>query len=335
MTNNKENYILAGDIGGTKTVLGLFPTSPLPCSALHQQKFPNAEFKSLDELLGNFLTETEIIPVSACFGIAGPVVDNQAQMTNLNWFIDGRQLKKKFGFSQVTLINDLVATALGAVILPKKDLLRLNRGHPAPNGNIAVIAPGTGLGEAFILRNDNHFLPQATEGGHVSFAPRNAIGIELLQFLLARQSHVSVEQVCSGLALPVLYDFLTSHYPPPAWLTEQMLAAKDKTPVIVKNAVAAIKGKQECDIAVETLRLFVDILADETANLALKTLATGGIYIGGGICPRILDFLDPSNFIKIFARGVYKKMLAEIPIHVILNPDTALLGAAVRGSDFP
>lgn len=324
----KENFILAGDIGATKTTLGIFPEIGLPCPSLFQQKFLNAEAKGLNELIDNFLGRTDIKPQHACFGVAGPVINNQAQMTNLNWSIDGRQLAKKFSFRQVTLINDMEATALGAVILPDQDIFRLNSGNSLPDGNIAVIAPGTGLGEAFILRNNKFFLPQATEGGHASFAPRNNIQLELLQFLLSRQNHVSVEQVCSGMAMSTLYEFLAQYYPSPAWLSEQTQSRKDQTPLIIKAAVAAVNGQRKCDIAVETVRLFVDILADEAANLALKTMATNGIYIGGGICPRITDFLEKEKFMKIFKRGIYREMLGNIPIYLILNIDTALLGAA-------
>ncbi len=328
-TLNMKKYILAGDIGGTKTTLGIYPVDELPCPALYRQQFTNAEAKGLDRLIDDFLRQTEISPSSACFGVAGPVLNNQVRMTNLNWFIDGAHLKEKFAFKQVKLINDLAATAMGAVILPENNLSALNRGNPVPGANIAVIAPGTGLGEAFVLQRDNKYFPQATEGGHASFAPRNNLQIELLQYLLSRQSHVSEEQVCSGMGLPVLYDFLTSHFSPPPWLAEQLDRSDDKTPVIVNAALGAVNNQKKCDIAINTLQLFVDILAAETANLALKTLATGGIFIGGGIIPRILSFLDSRKFMTIFCRGIYREMLNGIPIHIITNQDTALLGAAV------
>ncbi len=327
MKKEGESFILAGDIGGTKTSLGVFTGTGRPGPPLLHRKFLNAGAECLADLLKDFLAEAGVRPGAACFGVAGPVVDNRARMTNLNWFIDGRELADDFGFSRVSLVNDLVATAMGAVHLPESDLEILNPGRPDAEGNLAVIAPGTGLGEAFILKKDGLFLPQATEGGHSSFAPRNDLQIELLRFLLAGQDHVSVEQVCSGLGLPVIYDFMSRHWSPSERPREEMLSAADKTKVIIRAANAA-RGQGEAETAVKTVNLFVDILADEAANLALKTLATGGIYLGGGIPPRILSFLGRGQFLKTFQRGIYRQMLGDIPIRVILNPDTALLGAA-------
>ena len=194
-----------------------------------------------------------------------------------------------------------------------------------------MLAPGTGLGEAFLVPGAGGDEPLPTEGGHASFAPRNREQIDLLAHLLDHQAHVAVEQVCSGLAIPTLFDFMARRCPPPAWLEAELAAAGDRTPVIAQAALRALDGGPACETAVRTLRLFADILADEAANLVLKTLAFGGLFIGGGLAPRLLPFLGHDAFMAVFARGTYRELLATLPVQVILNPQTALLGAAAYG----
>ena len=196
---------------------------------------------------------------------------------------------------------------------------------------IGVIAPGTGLGEAFILRKKEFYLTGASEGGHAGFAPRNHQQVALLDFLLQQEEHISVEKVCSGLGLPRLYDFLATRNHPPENLRRELTEANDRTPILVNAGLKALASGDTDHICVQTLQLFVDILAAEAANLALKVLATGGIYFGGGIPPRILPFFTPKHFMNIFAHGVYRQLLADIPVHIILNPKTALIGAASYG----
>ncbi|MGB5685017.1 MAG: glucokinase, partial [Candidatus Electrothrix sp.] len=269
-------------------------------------------------------------------------------MTNLDWVIDGSALAAQFGMDEVLLVNDLVATTAGAVLLPQDSLVTLNQGRPEAGGSIGVLAVGTGLGQSFAvpLRDelgDKRFQPFPTEGGHVSFAPRNQEQIELLQFLLTcseRQKisqqfrHVSVEQVCSGMALPDLYAFQLTRCPEPEWMQAKRLTVAVEpdalTPLIVGAANAAAPGVNEgppCEPAVEAVRLLLDILAAEGANFALKVLATGGIFLGGGMLPRILAHIDRMRFMEIFCRGVYRDMLADIPVHIITDPKTALIGA--------
>jgi glucokinase len=329
MMNN--GLLLAGDIGGTKTTLALYKQSSSPGKPIHEASFKNNQAKNLTELITTFLHDDKEKPAVACFGVAGPVRDGWVRMTNLKWCIDAHELSQSLDFKHVFIVNDLVATAMGATLLPKNELVTINAGKEGQRGNIAVLAPGTGLGEAFLLQENKQSIPVASEGGHADFAPRNRKQLELLDFLLDREKHVSVEKVCSGLGIPNLYDFLTTSLEHPADLEQKLAAVKDRTPIIVNTALEARKAGNMSHICVQTLQLFVDILAAEAANLALKVLATEGIFIGGGIPPRILPFFKPDQFMAVFSRGVYSEMLSEIPIHVILNPKTALLGAAAYG----
>ena len=248
-------------------------------------------------------------------------------MTNLDWTIDGRELADHFALEHVLLVNDLVATTAGAVLLPADSLVTINNGRIDPKGTIGVLAPGTGLGQSFAVKVNNRLQPFPSEGGHCSFAPRNQEQIRLLEFMLEKRPHVSVEQVCSGMVIPDLYAFMTMHSPEPEWMAKRRMESDDQTPVIVQAANEALAGGPACETAVRTVQLFVDILAAEAANLALKVLATGGIYLGGGMPPRILSFFDQERFMHIFCRGVYREMLADIPIHIIRDPKTALIGA--------
>jgi glucokinase len=326
-----HDVLLAGDIGATKTTLALYEVAARPDAPLRQQTFQNANFTDFDSLLRDFLGVERLAPAALCLGVAGVVRVNAVNMTNLNWSIDAAVLQTRFGFTQVNLINDLVATALGALHLDAADLHCLNPGEGEDGAAIAVLAPGSGLGEAFVLPHNGTLLPCPSEGGHASFAPRNAEQIDLLTFMLTRQAHVSVEQVCSGLAIPDLLAYMATRQPMPDWLRAELEQCADRTPVIVQAALAAVQGGRPCNIAVSTLRLFIDILADEAANLALKTLALGGIFLGGGLAPRLVPLIDPHRFMAVFTRGTYRDMLTRIPIHIIRNPQTALLGAAVYG----
>lgn len=323
--------LLAGDLGATKTTLALYDAGAWPGAPLRQQTFQNRAFADFDSLLAAFLESKQPDPAAACLGVAGPVMANAVTMTNLNWSIAAADLQTRFGVRRVDLINDLVATALGALHLEPQDLHCLNPGEKRDDAALAVLAPGSGLGEAFLLPYNGTHFPCPSEGGHASFAPRNEEQSDLLTFMRQRHDHVSVEQVCSGLVIPDLMAFLATREPVPGWLQAELQQATDRTPVIVQAAIGAVRKEQPCDIAVHTLNLFLDILADEAANLALKTLALGGIFLGGGLAPRLLPFLNPHRFMTVFARGTYRDMLARIPVQVIVNPQAALLGAAAYG----
>lgn len=319
------HIILAGDIGATKTTLALFGSARRP---LQEQTYRNKKFTSFHELLSLFVQTVDTCPHQACFGVAGPVRNNHVHMTNLDWTIDGHQLADQLGIREVLLVNDLVATTAGALTLPASSLEALNRGTPTNGGTVAVIAPGTGLGEAFAAQTSQGFCVLPSEGGHCTFAPRNALQIQLLQWMLTHNKTISVEQVCSGQAIPQLYQFIHAHgCPQPDWMAKLLEAASEPGAVIVAQATKAIEEGEACETAVRTMHLFTDILATEAANLALKVLATGGVYLGGGMTPRLLPFLESQRFMAFFSHGVYHDLLANTPVNIILDPRTALIGA--------
>jgi len=328
-----DGLLLAGDLGATKTTLAVYQAAAWPGPPLSQQTFRNRDFAEFDHLLGEFLATGQPVPATICLGVAGPVLANAVRMTNLDWSITAAALQARFGFLRVDLINDLVATAAGIPHLAPEDVHSLNPGEQAEDAALAVLAPGSGLGEAFLVPYRGRSFPCPSEGGHASFAPRNAEQSELLAFMRRRHDHVSVEQVCSGLAIPELLTFVATTQPTPDWLQAELDEAVDRTPVIVRAAIQAVQGGRPCTIAVHTLNLFLDILADEAANLALKTLALGGLFLGGGLAARLLPLIDAQRFMAVFARGTYREMLSRIPVRVIANPQTALLGAAAYGID--
>jgi len=322
---------LAGDIGGTKTNLAVFSPETGPRAPLVEATFPSVRYPSLEALVREFLAQVDLKVERASFGVPGPVVAHRATVTNLPWVIDETRLETALGLSSVRLLNDLESIAHAVPFLESDDLHTLNEGESAPGGAIAVVAPGTGLGEAFLTWNGSCYQAHPSEGGHTDFAPSNPLEIELLRYLLARFDHVSYERVCSGLGLPNIYAYLkgSSYVDEPAWLAEQLEAADDPTPVIVR---AALDEERQCELCVATLNVFVSILGAEAGNLALKTLATGGVYLGGGIPPRILPALKQERFMEAFQRkGRFSDLLARVPVHVILNPKVALLGVACHG----
>jgi glucokinase len=281
--------------------------------------------------MDRFLARCGQRPLFAVIAVAGPVRDGRVRMTNLGWLLDGDALAERFSLNRVILINDLVATAMAAVHLPPSDLVTVNRGETDRAGNVAVLAPGTGLGEAFVLPYRDHWLPMASEGGHGGFAPANDMQMALLQYLSAQgRKKVSVEDVCSGLGLPNLYRFWTRQLDIPAPVLD--LDPAEQTPTIVAAALDALNHPdRDNNPCLRAVRLLIDILAAEAGDMALAVLATGGVYIGGGLPPRLLPFFEPRAFMACFARGVYREMLARIPVRIITCPDAALRGAALHG----
>lgn len=323
--------LLAGDIGGTKTNLAVFSYETGWRLPIAEATFPSASYSSLEALVREFLSQHDFSIDYASFGVAGPVVAGRATITNLPWTMDEAQLQKELQIQSVHLLNDLDAIAHAVPYLESRDLHTLNAGQPVPGGAIAVIAPGTGLGEAFLTWDGKHYQTHTSEGGHADFAPTNQFEIELLRYLMARFPHVSFERVCSGKGLPNIYAYLkdSGSAEEPSWLAARLAAAQDRTPIIVENALSNENANELC---VATLNTFVSILGAEAGNLALKVLATGGVYVGGGIPLRILSFLEGERFIQAFThKGRFTQMLAQMPVHVILNPNIALLGAARRG----
>lgn len=322
-----DELILAGDIGGTKTSLALVTTESGDRTVLAQATFVSAQYPSLSALIKEFLDHAGQQPARACFGVAGPVLAGRVKTTNLAWEIVAEELVATHGLAEVKLINDLVAIALATPLLGPEDLRTIHPGTPEAGGVTGVIAPGTGLGEAFLTWDDHGYQAMASEGGHVDFAPTSPQQDHLLAFLRQQSDHVSYEKACSGLAIPSLYAFLKAGGAiEPPWLSQLLAAASDSTPIIID---AALDDEHPCPLCQQTLELFIDILAAEAGNLALKVMATGGIYLGGGIPPRILPALESGGFSRTFTRkGRFSPLLAKIPVQVIMNPQAALLGAA-------
>lgn len=322
--------ILAGDIGGTNTRLALLEMEDKRRPrVVEEQTFPSREHKGLDEIVRQFLGDGGATITRACFGVAGPIRNRQSRPANLPWVVDANQLATRFGFGSVTLVNDLEANALGLVALEAKDFAVLNEGAPDAEGNAAIISAGTGLGEAGLHFEGKMRRPFASEGGHADFAPRNELEIELLRYLLAKYEHVSYERVLSGPGLQNIYRFLrdTEREVEPVWLAEEMGGA-DPSSVITKAALT-----EKSELAMRALDLFVSIYGAEAGNLALKVKATGGVFLGGGIAPRIIEKLKSPAFMEAFtAKGRMKPLLEAIPVRVILNDMTALLGAALCAS---
>jgi glucokinase len=351
--------LLAGDIGGTKTSLAIYSPERGPRAPLADATFPSAAYPSLEALLREFLASGHWHPRQAVFGVAGPVVAGQASITNLPWVMEEAQLQAAFGLASVRLLNDLAAIAQAVPWLGPDDLHTLNQGQKEPGGAIAVIAPGTGLGESFLTWDGTRYHAQSSEGGHTDFAPVTPLEVELLRYLMGRYDHVSYERVCSGIGLPNIYAFLkdSGYAPEPDWMAARLAGAADPTPIIVKAALdsaspalrgaspalrgaspalrgasPASRGARPCELCAATLRTFVSILGTEAGNVALKVMATGGVYLGGGIPPRILPALHDPRFMQAFqSKGRMATLLARVPVHVILNPQVALLGAAYYG----
>jgi len=317
--------ILAGDIGGTHSRLAGFAVESSRLKPVVEETFPSRAYTSLDEMVRTFVTAHDLHIAQACFGIAGPVRHGRSEAINLAWAVDAQQLAQELGLATVWLINDLEASAYGVVALAPEDFATLNEGSPAAEGNAAVIAAGTGLGEAGLYWDGRQHWPFASEGGHASFAPGDALQVELLQYLRQQFAHVSWERVLSGPGLYNIYTFLrdTQRGVEPAWLTAELLQG-DPAATISRTALAGT-----CALCVQALDLFVMLYGAEAGNLALKVMATGGVFVGGGIAPKIIDKLKETTFMQAFCtKGRLQPVLEAIPVRVVLNEQTALYGAA-------
>lgn len=317
--------VIGGDIGGTKTRLCLFEASGETLEVRAERTFQSIGYPALDDIVRDFLALTGARAELACFGIAGPVAGRTARTTNLAWRIDADAIERTFGFRRVRLINDLEAIAWGIGDLGADDVCELQPGAPGAVGNRAVIAAGTGLGEAGSFWDGRRHRPWATEGGHACFAPRDELEIELLRFLARRFPRVSWERVVSGRGLVNIYDFLLEHRGARSepWLAEEM-AAGDPAAAISQAARA---GRNE--LCAEAVGLFVSLYGAEAGNLALKVLAKGGVYLGGGIAPKLLEELKKPAFLESFlAKGRMRPLLEAMPVRVILDDRAALAGTA-------
>lgn len=317
--------ILAGDIGGTKTTLAFFEVEGGRLKPVVEETFPSREHSGLEEIVGKFVASQKLPVQRACFGVAGPVKRGSSETPNLAWVVDARLLAGQLGLRTVRLVNDLEANAYGIAALEAKDFVLLNKGEPDAEGNAAIISAGTGLGEAGLYWDGQQHHPFASEGGHADFAPQSDLELELLRYLLRQFAHVSWERVLSGPGLLNIYKFLrdTGRGVEPAWLAEEM---RQRDP---SAAISRIAPEGRSTLCEEALHLFVSLYGAEAGNLALKVMATGGVFVGGGIAPKIIQKLQDSTFMAAFtAKGRMAPLLEAMPVRVILNDKTALLGAA-------
>ncbi|MGH9529942.1 MAG: glucokinase [Terriglobales bacterium] len=317
--------ILAGDIGGTNARLAYFDVENGRFRLLSARIFPSREYSGLDQIVSEFLRTSDVAPDRACFGIAGPVRNGRVETSNLPWIVESERLANELKLKKVFLINDLEANAWGIIDLDLKDAVALNQVKENPQGNQAVIAAGTGLGEAGMYWNGDHHEVFASEGGHTDFAPRNELEVELFRFLNTQYGHVSYERILSGPGLVNVFHFLrdTGRGTEPKWLTEEMLHSDPAAAI----SQAAMDGK--CALCEQAVDIFVSVYAAEAGNLALKLMATGGVYLGGGIAPKMLPKMSGPLFMHAFAaKGRMQPLLEAIPVRVITNDKIALLGAA-------
>lgn len=324
--------ILAGDIGGTKTTLGIYSSKKGLENPLALKTFASADYAGLEEIVTAFISNFNFDIEKAAFGVAGPVSGGKAQITNLPWVIDEDNLKASLGISSVKLLNDLEAIAWSIPSLKETDIHPLShKSKRVQGGTIAVIAPGTGLGEAFLVWDGSRYLAHPSEGGHADLAPTNELEIELLRYLMQRYEHVSYERVCSGIGIPNIYNFLrdSGRKEEPEWLAKKLANTGDPTPVIVGAALNKDITSPICDA---TLDMFIALLGAEAGNMAVKIIPSGGVYLGGGIPPRILPALQDGLLMEKFLhKGRMSQLLSDIPVNVIIKPDTALAGAAYYG----
>ena len=317
--------ILAGDVGGTKVHLALYDFTDGKLEPTRNKQFPAREYSGLEEIVREFLGTEKA--TAACFGVPGPVRDGRLRLTNLPWTLDSRELAASLAIEHVFLINDLQANGYGVAELSADQIYTLNEGDPRQMGNRALIAAGTGLGEGFLVWNGRSHDPFPSEGGHVDFAPRTEDEIDLLRFLRQKYNgRISFERVVSGQGLTNVYEFLREvrGVEEPAWLAERLAEEQDPNAVITELALAA-----KSEICEKAMDMFVSAYGAEAGNLALKILSVGGLYVGGGIAPRILEKLKDGTFMKAFTdKGRLSQLLVNMPVRIILESGTAVLGAA-------
>jgi glucokinase len=318
--------ILSGEIGATRTRLAAFDTEANRLTCVVEKTYPSQQHRGLSEILSLFI-KSEGIPVhSACFGVAGPVRGGKCKISNLEWTVDSEELAAQLKLASVGLINDLEAYAHGVDALESKDFVTLSAGVDDAEGNRVVISARTGLGIAGLYWDGFRHHPFACEGGHTDFAPRNDLEMELARHLRGKYQHVSCERILSGPGIKNIYDFLrdTKKAEEPAWLEEQMREAKDPPALI---AQLALEGKAE--ICERTLSIFVSVYGSETGNCALNFMATGGVFLGGSIAAKIIPkMLDPVFMKSFLEKGRMQSLLVDMPVKIIVNDDTGLIGAA-------
>jgi glucokinase len=324
--------LVAGDIGGTKTLLALYASASGAREPIAEAEFHSASYPSLDAMAREFLSTQNQTAEYACFDVAGPVIGGRAHLTNLPWDMDETALCQSLGLQRVMLLNDLKAIAYAVPRLQPAELHCINEGRAEVSGPIAVIAPGTGLGEAFLVWNGSEYIACSSEGGHASFSPTDEPQSDLRRYLAERFGHVSCERVCSGPGIANIYDYLRSTQPglEPSAFAAALSQEADRTPLISQVGIDDASGNP---LAAATLDTFVTILGDEASNLALKVLATGGVYLAGGIPAHVLTKLTDGRFMKAFVnKGRISDLLSAMPVYVV-TARAALLGAALYGLD--
>ena len=322
--HGRDRLILAGDIGGTKTNLALYSHGKTRPVTQAIESYSSRDELDLESIVEQFFEKHPASISEACFAIAGPVIDGRCKTTNLPWDVSEQWIKQRFGWN-VRLINDLAATALSIPLLHSRELHPLNNAMPQKGGNIALVAPGTGLGTSVLVWHDGKYIPIPSEGGHVDFAPTDKAQVLLWKYMYEHYGHVSIERVVSGMGILNIFSYLkeTGRYQVPSWLAED-IERRDPARAITE---AAIQKKDP--LCVKVLSMFTSILGSIAGNLALTVLATGGVYIGGGIPPKILPALNDGVFMNAFAnKGRFKDLLEKISVRVILNDRAAILGAA-------
>jgi glucokinase len=324
--------LIAGDIGGTKTLLAIYEVGERVGAPVLQLEYRTADYTALDVMVREFLATSRCTVRAACFDVAGPVINGRAHLTNLPWTVDAAALRAELALEDVFLLNDLQATAYAAPRLQAEELHTVNIGKRDATGPIAVIAPGTGLGEAFLVWTNGCYLACSSEGGHASFAPTDGRQAALWDYLSYRFGHVSVERVCSGLGIANIYDFLRDADPAleTVAFAAQLAQEIDRTPLIVSTGLTDPVNNP---LAAAALDLFVAALAGEAGNLALRVLSTGGVYLAGGMPRRVLPKLTDGRFLQAFVKkGRFEETMGTLPVHVVMA-EAALLGAAQYGLD--
>ncbi|MBW4636491.1 MAG: glucokinase [Iphinoe sp. HA4291-MV1] len=338
--------LLAGDIGGTKTILRLVEVSEKPLlRTICEERYRSGDFPDLVPMVQQFLLKANTpTPQKACFAIAGPVVKNTAKLTNLVWFLDTERLQQELGIPQISLINDFAAVGYGILGLNKQDVLTLQTGKPNPQAPIAIIGAGTGLGQGFLIKQGDYYQIFPSEGGHADFAPRTELEFQLLKYLLDKHDiqRVSVERVVSGMGVLAIYQFLrdrkiAAESPEIAQIVrtwEQEAGQQEKS--VDPGAVIGMAALHKSDhLSEQTMQLFVEAYGAEAGNLALKLLPYGGLYLAGGIAPKILPLLQEDKFILNFTqKGRMRPLLEDVPVYVVLNQEVGLIGAAICAARF-
>ncbi|MBS1609455.1 MAG: glucokinase [Bacteroidetes bacterium] len=322
----KNEIVLAGDLGGTKINIALFKPAVNAFEILKQQSFHSKDYTSLSAVIKEFAGEN--IPATICFAVAGPVRDGKVKLTNLSWQLDSTELSKELG-KKIVFINDLEANAYGLAALKKEELFNLSEGEPAERGNMAILAPGTGLGEAGLYWDGNNYFPFATEGGHCALASRSSFDFELYTWLSKQHGYVCYEHILSGPGIHSIFRFLSEEKktPVPTWLADE-LKIEDPSAAISENA---INGKSK--LCIRVMDIFFQYLATEASNLVLKYKATGGLFISGGIPPKNLALLNKEKWRQqFFESDRMETLLQQTPVNIILNEKTPLFGAAYYAS---